>query len=130
MTFKFSKTLINYFLRCLADFLNTKRKIKTQNIKPVISKPGKKNSGVCSSLIFSRYSRSSSSSSIWSSPGSWSFMSFLLFYLLMRVFASVYHSVGVATVSRSHPDRALDFAMGVQSASGNLGVFLSLLIFF
>jgi MFS family permease len=56
---------------------------------------------------------------------SWSFVSFLLFYMLMRVFASVYHSVGVATVSRSHPDRALDFAMGVQSASGNLGVFLS-----
>jgi len=56
---------------------------------------------------------------------SWSFLSFLLFYLIMRVFASVYHSVGVATVSRSHPDRAMDFAMGVQSASGNLGVFLS-----
>ncbi|MFC2164759.1 MFS transporter [Acidobacteriota bacterium] len=56
---------------------------------------------------------------------SWSFVSFLLFYLMMRVFASVYHSVGVATVSRSHPDRALDFAIGVQSASGNLGVFLS-----
>jgi MFS family permease len=53
------------------------------------------------------------------------FLTFLLFYLMMRVSASVYHSVGVATVSRSHPDRALDFAMGVQSASGNLGVFLS-----
>jgi FSR family fosmidomycin resistance protein-like MFS transporter len=33
--------------------------------------------------------------------------------------------VGVATVSISHPDKALDFAMGVQSASGNIGLFLA-----
>ena len=58
-------------------------------------------------------------------PLSWSLVSFILFYLLMRIFASFYHSVGVATVSKSHPDQALDFAMGVQSASGNLGAFLA-----
>ncbi len=55
----------------------------------------------------------------------WSFSTLLLFYLVMRVFASFYHSVGVATVSISHPDKALDFAMGVQSGSGNLGVFFA-----
>jgi FSR family fosmidomycin resistance protein-like MFS transporter len=56
---------------------------------------------------------------------SWSFVTLLLFYLLMRIFTSFYHSVGVATVSISHPDKALDFAMGVQSASGNIGLFLT-----
>jgi FSR family fosmidomycin resistance protein-like MFS transporter len=56
---------------------------------------------------------------------SWSFVSLLLFYLLMRIFTSFYHSVGVATVSISHPDKAMDFAMGVQSASGNIGLFLA-----
>ena len=56
---------------------------------------------------------------------SWSFFTLLLFYLVMRIFASFYHSVGVATVSMSHPDKALDFAMGVQSGSGNIGLFLA-----
>jgi FSR family fosmidomycin resistance protein-like MFS transporter len=56
---------------------------------------------------------------------SWSFGTLLLFYLVMRIFASFYHSVGVATVSISHPDKALDFAMGVQSGSGNIGLFLA-----
>jgi FSR family fosmidomycin resistance protein-like MFS transporter len=54
---------------------------------------------------------------------SMSFVTLLLFYLVMRVFTSFYHSVGVATVSMSHPDKALDFAMGVQSGSGNIGLF-------
>jgi FSR family fosmidomycin resistance protein-like MFS transporter len=55
----------------------------------------------------------------------WSFFALLLFYLVMRVFTSFYHSVGVATVSISHPDKALDFAMGVQSGSGNIGLFIA-----
>lgn len=53
------------------------------------------------------------------------FMKFLLFYLIMRGFMSFYHPVGIATVSRSHPDKGLDFAMGIQSGSGNLGVFIT-----
>ncbi len=56
---------------------------------------------------------------------SWSFVTLLMFYLVMRIFASFYHSVGVATVSMSHPDKALDFAMGVQSGSGNIGLFFA-----
>ena len=53
------------------------------------------------------------------------FTSLLLFYLLMRAFTSFYHSVGVAWVSKTHPDQALDFAMGIQSGSGNLGVLIA-----
>jgi MFS family permease len=56
------------------------------------------------------------------------FVSMLLFYLLMRMFISLYHPVGIATVSRSHPDQGLDFAMGVQSGSGNLGVFSAFIL--
>jgi MFS family permease len=47
------------------------------------------------------------------------------FYLFMRIFASFYHSIGVATVSRTHADRSLDFAMGVQSGSGNVGILIA-----
>ncbi len=53
------------------------------------------------------------------------FVSLLVFYLMMRVFASFYHSVGIAWVSRTHPDQRLDFAMGIQSGSGNLGVLIA-----
>jgi MFS family permease len=52
-------------------------------------------------------------------------VSMLLFYLLMRGCTSFYHPIGIATVSRAHPDQGLDFAMGIQSGSGNLGVFIS-----
>jgi len=51
--------------------------------------------------------------------------SMLIFYLLMRSFTSFYHPVGIATVSKAHPDQGLDFAMGIQSGSGNLGVFIA-----
>ena len=33
--------------------------------------------------------------------------------------------MGIASVSRNHPDKGLDFAMGIQSGSGNLGVFIA-----
>lgn len=52
-------------------------------------------------------------------------VSMLFLYLLMRVFTSIYHPIGIATVSKAHPDHGLDFAMGIQSGSGNLGVFIS-----
>jgi FSR family fosmidomycin resistance protein-like MFS transporter len=53
------------------------------------------------------------------------FVSLLFFYLLMRSFTSFYHPIGIATVSKAHPDQGLDFAMGIQSGSGNLGVFIA-----
>jgi MFS family permease len=43
----------------------------------------------------------------------------------MRAFTSFYHSVGVAWVSKTHSTQRIDFAMGIQSGSGNLGVFLA-----
>ena len=55
------------------------------------------------------------------------FVSLLLFYLLFRAFTSFYHPLGVAWVSKTHPDQGLDFAMGIQSGSGNLGVFIAFL---
>ena len=53
------------------------------------------------------------------------FISLLLFYVAMRIFTSFYHSVGIAWVSKTHPDSGLDFAMGIQSGSGNIGVFIA-----
>jgi len=53
------------------------------------------------------------------------FVSLLFFYLFMRIFTSFYHSIGVAWVSKTHPDQGLDFAMGIQSGSGNLGVLIA-----
>jgi MFS family permease len=49
----------------------------------------------------------------------------MFFYVLMRIFLSFYHPLGVAAVSRAHPEDALDSAMGVQSGSGNFGVFIA-----
>jgi MFS family permease len=53
------------------------------------------------------------------------FASLLFIYLIMRVFTSFYHSVGLAWVSKTHPSQGIDFAMGIQAGSGNLGVFLA-----
>jgi len=54
-----------------------------------------------------------------------SFASLLFIFLTMRAFTSFYHPIGVAWVSKSHPSQAIDFAMGIQSGSGNLGVFIA-----
>ena len=48
-------------------------------------------------------------------------------YLVMRFFSSFYHPIGVSWVSKSHPGRGLDMAMGIQSGSGNMGVFIAFL---
>ncbi len=53
------------------------------------------------------------------------FASLLFIYLILRASTSFYHSVGVAWVSKTHPSQGLDFAMGIQNGSGNLGVFLA-----
>jgi len=57
-----------------------------------------------------------------------SLISMLIFYLVMRTFASFYHPVGIAVVSRAYPGHKIDLAMGIQSAAGNLGVFLAFII--
>lgn len=53
------------------------------------------------------------------------FASLLFIYLTLRFFTSFYHPLGIALVSRAHPSHGIDFAMGVQSGSGNLGVFIA-----
>jgi MFS family permease len=53
------------------------------------------------------------------------FTAFLIIYLTMRIFNSFYHSVGLAWVSKTHPSQGIDFAMGIQSGSGNLGVLVA-----
>lgn len=58
-------------------------------------------------------------------PFSTGFAHLLVLYLLFRVFDSFYHTVGLAWVSRTHPSQGIDLAMGIQSGSGNLGVFLA-----
>jgi MFS family permease len=58
-------------------------------------------------------------------PFSNTYLSLFLFYILFRVFDSFYHTMGIAWVSRTHPSQGIDFAMGVQSGSGNLGVVLA-----
>jgi MFS family permease len=46
-------------------------------------------------------------------------------WLLFRIFVSFYHTLGMAWVARTHPRQGIDFAMGIQSGSGNLGVVLA-----
>ena len=53
------------------------------------------------------------------------FLSWLLLYLGLRAFMSFYHPIGTAVVSRTHPDQGLDYAIGIQSGSGNVGVFIA-----
>jgi MFS family permease len=53
------------------------------------------------------------------------FATFLTVYLSMRMFNSFYHSIGIAWVSKTHPDQRMDYAMGIQSGSGNLGVLMA-----
>ena len=67
--------------------------------------------GVCLSLTLMTFSET--------------FTTFLIIYLTMRIFNSFYHSVGLAWVSKTHSSKRMDFAMGIQSGSGNLGVLVA-----
>jgi len=55
------------------------------------------------------------------------FLALLGFYGLFRMFASFYHPLGIAWVSRTHPNQSIDKAMGIQGGSGDLGVFIAYL---
>ena len=58
-------------------------------------------------------------------PLSTSYAGLFALYVFFRVFDSFYHTIGLAWVSRTHPSEGIDFAMGVQSGSGNLGVLVA-----
>jgi MFS family permease len=60
-------------------------------------------------------------------PLSSGYMLLFGFWLLFRIFVSFYHTLGMAWVARTHPRQGIDFAMGIQSGSGNLGVCLAFL---
>ncbi|MGQ9472326.1 MAG: MFS transporter [Candidatus Aminicenantales bacterium] len=52
---------------------------------------------------------------------------FACLYLLFRLCDSFYHTLGLAWVSRTHEPGKMNLAMGIQSGSGNFGVFLAFL---
>lgn len=52
------------------------------------------------------------------------FYSLLASIVLLRVGSCFYHPVGVSAVSKAYKGKALDRAMGIQSAFGNLGILL------
>jgi MFS family permease len=54
-----------------------------------------------------------------------SFLALLALFILIRVFMSFYHPVIIAWISKSQPAEGLGQAMGIQSGSGNLGVFVA-----
>ncbi len=58
-------------------------------------------------------------------PWSSSYLMLFSLWLLFRIFVSFYHTLGMAWVARTHPQQRIDFAMGIQSGSGNLGVVLA-----
>ncbi|MBM3296865.1 MAG: MFS transporter, partial [Candidatus Aminicenantes bacterium] len=51
----------------------------------------------------------------------------LFFHILMRIFNSFYHPLGISLVAKTHARGDIDRAMGVQSGSGNLGVLAAFL---
>lgn len=52
---------------------------------------------------------------------------FACLYLLFRLCDSFYHTLGLAWVSRAHEPGRMNLAMGIQSGSGNFGVFIAFL---
>jgi predicted MFS family arabinose efflux permease len=66
--------------------------------------------------------------SLWLLTTATNFLALLSFYCLFRLFTSFYHPLGVAWVSRTHPSRAIDRAMGIQGGSGDFGVFAAYII--
>jgi MFS family permease len=53
------------------------------------------------------------------------FLTFLLVFLLFRISTSIYHPIGIAWVNLLARGRRLDRSMGIQSAMGDLGVFIA-----
>jgi MFS family permease len=71
--------------------------------------------GICASMAVIPFART--------------YLSLLLFFLLLRVSTSFYHPIVIAWISKSRAGsgRELDDAMGIQSGSGNVGVGLAFL---
>jgi len=55
------------------------------------------------------------------------FFTLLIFLILLRISVSFFHPIGVGWISRTFKKERLDWAMGIQSGSADLGVFVALL---
>jgi FSR family fosmidomycin resistance protein-like MFS transporter len=54
------------------------------------------------------------------------FYSLILFMSLLRIAASFFHPIGVGWISRIFKKHRLDWAMGIQSGSANIGTFIAI----
>jgi MFS transporter, FSR family, fosmidomycin resistance protein len=55
------------------------------------------------------------------------FLSLLCFIFFMRFATSFFHPIGIGWISRTYKKGRLDWAMGIQSGSADLGAFLAIL---
>jgi len=55
------------------------------------------------------------------------FFTLLAFFLLIRLATSFFHPTGIAWISRTFKKDRLDWAMGIQSATGDFGAFIAIL---
>jgi FSR family fosmidomycin resistance protein-like MFS transporter len=60
-------------------------------------------------------------------PLSTSFITLLLFILLLRFASGFYHPIGVGWISKTFKKEKIDWAMGIQSALGDFGAFIGIL---
>ncbi len=55
------------------------------------------------------------------------FLTLLIFLIFLRISVSFFHPIGVGWISRTFKKERLDWAMGIQSGSADLGAFIALL---
>jgi len=55
------------------------------------------------------------------------FITLIFFIFFMRFATSFFHPIGIGWISRTYKKGKLDWAMGIQSGSADLGVFLAIL---
>ena len=55
------------------------------------------------------------------------FLTLLLFIFIVRLSSSFFHPIGIGWISRVFKKDRLDWAMGIQSALGDLGAFIAIL---
>jgi len=55
------------------------------------------------------------------------FFTLLIFLIFLRISVSFFHPIGIGWISRTFKKERLDWAMGIQSGSADLGVFLALI---
>ncbi len=55
-----------------------------------------------------------------------SFLTLILFMLILRLATSFFHPIGVGWISRTYKRTKLDWAMGIQSGAADIGTFLAI----